>query len=73
MLPSLNCVRAFCNANWEEGGGRGWGGRGFSLNAFMWVFFSHSFPHKIFRDPRESQGLATIHKSNDLCRVKASP
>jgi hypothetical protein len=74
MLPTLNCVRAFCNANWEEGGGGGrGGGEGFSLDAFMWVFFSHSFPHKILHNPNESHMLATIHRSNDLCKVKASP
>jgi hypothetical protein len=53
----------------ERGGG---GAKGFSSNALMWVFFSRNFPHKILHDPSESHGLATIHRSNDLCRVKTS-
>jgi len=48
-------------------------GRGFSSNAFLWVFFSHSFPHKISCGPDDSNELATVHSSNDLCRVKTSP
>jgi hypothetical protein len=33
----------------EEEGGGGCRARGFSLDALMWVFFSHNFPHNILR------------------------